>query len=70
MIATAAGLAPDSRVNWDALGAWCCDGVDIEPRTLEAIKNHVQRMRNGGDGIRSIAVFDKAVRSVADQRAA
>ncbi len=26
MIATAAGLLPDSRVNWDALGAWCRDG--------------------------------------------
>jgi hypothetical protein len=37
---------------------------------LEAIKNQAQRMRDGGHGIRSIAVFDKAVRNVADQRAA
>ena len=60
-IAEIAGLEPSWRGNWDAMGAWIRDGIEIDDGVLRAIGVQAGRM---GHLIRSIAVFDGTVRNV------
>ncbi len=64
-VAHAADLDPSWRGNWDAIGAWMRDDIGLTGAALAAIRNQAGRMREQGTDIRSIAVFDTAVRTVA-----
>jgi hypothetical protein len=63
IVADAIGISKSWRGNWDALGAWLRDDLDIsaEP-VLRALAEQAGRM---GGNFRSIAAFDGAVRHVA-----
>jgi hypothetical protein len=63
IIADAIGISKSWRGNWDALGAWLRDDLDIsaEP-VLRVLAEQAARL---GVNFRSIAVFDGAVRNVA-----
>lgn len=62
-VAGAIGIAESWRGNWDALGAWLRDDLDVmTPPVLHALSDQAARM-NGN--FRSMAAFDGAVRAVA-----
>lgn len=60
-IANAIGLPETWRGNWDALGEWMREDIEITEAVLYAMRHQAERMR--GD-FRSIAVFDSTVRRV------
>lgn len=84
-VCEAAGIPPDARPRLDALAAWCRDDVwqptvdvfDLHHggnrlhAIMPAIRRQAERMRERGETVTSLAVFDATVRqaSAARQRA-
>jgi hypothetical protein len=62
-LAKAAGLPASWRGNWDALGDWMRERLDIDDRVLAAVRAHAARM--GDASISSIRLFDGTVRKTA-----
>ena len=65
-IVTAADL-PARRWNWDPFGVWLREGVIRTDAPIEAIRAQARRMRGAGDEVRSLAVFDQAVRDATER---
>lgn len=65
----AAGLPHTWRGNLDAIGRWMRDGIMFTPSVLAAITSQANRMHDEGQTIRSLAVFDTTVRSIATRAA-
>ncbi len=62
-IAEAAGFPSDWRGNWDALGRWLREDLDIDTAVFTAIRRKAARLREQGVSIAAVGIFDPEVRN-------
>ena len=61
-IAEAAGFPADWRGNWDALGRWLREDLDIDARVLTAIRRKAAWLKERGIPVAAAGIFDQEVR--------
>jgi hypothetical protein len=62
-VCEAAGIPENARPRLDAIAGWCRHALNFDaPAALAAIRRQATRMRDQGDEIVSLAVFERAIR--------